>query len=80
MLDNGCYKVTLQRTGQAAQIISNGTSPTQAYCIAGELSSNLIDNGGFTFTGWSTNKQLARFERDGEVVFIAILLVDSEAS
>lgn len=80
MLESGCYKVTLQRTGQVAQIISNGTTPAQAYAIAHELSANLVDNGGYTFTGWSTNKQLARFERGREVVFIALLCVRNEVA
>lgn len=79
MLENGCCKVILQRPRQPQQTLANSTPSAQAYAIIHEMSTNFVDNGGYTFTGWMTNKTIARFERDGDVVFLAILPVNGAA-
>lgn len=80
MLDSGCYKVILQYPGNPRQILGAGMSSQKAYALVHEMASNLVENGGYTFTGWSASKTIARFERDGNIAFMAIIPVQDEVA
>lgn len=73
MHENGCYNVILQRTGRPGSIVGNKLSGVEAYTRLKELTTNMVDNGGYTFTNWLAGKRIARLERDNDVVFIAMI-------